>query len=326
MGDLVCAAPAILAELEQKKTVHLLLFPGATLTEFASLIDFSPYQNNLYIHTIPQSIRQWKRFLIEMRSIHPEMVWISPHAPARDSSWKIPLALRAIQLLFWKNARLFGADSERLSWLFHQRLQVDRSLPLQRREWSAYRLLRGSDVAEHPRNINFLPDITALRRAPPRYDLVIHPGAGAPNRKWPIEKYGPLISALPQNWSIAVLGLPDDICDVKRHIPGDRAISYVSGSIRESIQTLASARMLLVMDSGNMHFAQVLGVPSLAVFGYTDPASIVDPSGCVDTLYERRFPCQPCMRAQCSQPEIYCLTSVEPATVAARLKARWHKL
>jgi hypothetical protein len=328
MGDLVCAAPAIMAELERENSVHILLFPGSALTEFAKLIDFSPYQANLYFHHIPTgaSLKQWKQFVCEMRSIQPEIVWISAHAPVGDSSWKIPLTLRMIQVVFWREARLVGADSERLSCLFHQRLHVDRSLPLQKREWNAYRLFRGSDLPEHPKTVSFVPDVANLRRYAPRYDLVIHPGANAYNRKWPSEKYGPLVCALPRDWRIAIVGLPGDISEVKRSMPADRAISYVSRTIRDSIETLASARMVLVMDSGNVHFARVLGVPFLAVFGPTNPARVIDPGGDADTLYEQKFPCQPCMRAECSQPEVYCMISVEPAAVAARLIARWDKL
>jgi heptosyltransferase-2 len=328
MGDLVCAGPVILSELQRDRSVHLLLFPNATLHEFCSLMDFSPYQQRLHLHALPQSrdLAQWKQFMAEMRAIDPEMVWISPHAPAADSSWRIPLLLRIVQSLFWRKAHLVGADTERLALLFHQRLAVDRSLPLQQREWSAYRLLRGTAVPSQPAKICFLPAITARRQATPRYDLVIHPGANAKNRSWPLYKYAPLVGELPRHWRIALLGLPSDLAALKETMPADRPVEYVTGSIGNSIETLASASLLLIMDSGNMHFAQVLGVPAVAVFGYTDPKDIIDLAGCVETVYERRFPCQPCRKAVCSQPEIYCLNGVEPTVVANRLKGRWDQI
>jgi len=155
---------------------------------------------------------------------------------------------------------------------------------------------------------------------------VIHPGANAINRKWPIEKYGPLLDKLPRHWKVAVVGLPDDINEMKKAIPAGRSVSYVSGSIRDSIETLASATLLLVMDSGNMHIAQVLDVPAVVVFGYTDPSSIIDVDGCVNAIYEQRFPCQPCKQSVCNQPEVYCLNNLEPATVAARLMMYWDRL
>ena len=328
MGDLLCAAPVILSELQKNKSVHLLLFPSSTLHDFCNLIDFSPYQDNLHLHSIPDSGRltEWKRFLREMRCIAPEIIWISPHAPAADSSWKIPLILRTIQSLIWRNARLVGADTERLSLFFHRRLPVNRRLSLQQREWSAYRLFCDEALSELPPKISFIPEISARRKEAPLYDLVIHPGANAKNRKWPLNKYGTLVSNLPRSWKIALLGLPDDLAIVKKTMPLDRPVSYITGTILESIQTLASANTLFIMDSGNMHFAQVLGIPSIAVFGYTNPADIIDLRGHVEAIYEKQFPCQPCRKAICSQPEIYCLNSIDPALVAEKLKAQWNRL
>jgi len=328
MGDLLCASPVILTELQEDRAVHLLLFPDFALAAFCELIDFSPHGDRLHLHSMPTSANpmKWKRFMKEMRNLHPETVWISPCAPAADSSWKIPLMLRIIQSLFWRDARMVGADTERFSRLFHQRLPVDRSLPMRLREWSAYYLFRKGSLPERPPKVNFVSEITARRQIPPLYDLVIHPGAKAKNRIWPIQKYDSLVKALPRDWKIAFLGLPNDLESVKTTMSSERPVTYVSGTIRESLETLASARLLLVMDSGNMHFAQVLDVPAVAVFGPTDPKAVIETEGCVDAVYKQRFPCQPCMKAVCNQPEIYCLTSVEPGVVAERLKVQWEKL
>jgi heptosyltransferase-2 len=143
---------------------------------------------------------------------------------------------------------------------------------------------------------------------------------------WPLNKYGHLVSALPPRWKIAVLGLPGDLRTLKKTMPASRPVEYVTGTIRTSLETLASAKSLLVMDSGNMHFAQVLGVPAIAMFGSNPPSDVIELDGCVEGMYWRRFPCQPCRRAACSQPEIYCLNSVEPDVVAGRLKAQWDRL
>lgn len=327
MGDLLSAAPVIREELELSREVHLLLFPNAALHEFCGLIDFAPHGERLHIHVIPArtSLREWSRFAGEMRWIRPGTVWVSPHAPVADSSWKVPLMLRLMQLLFWNDAELVGADTERLSWMFQRKLPVDRSLPLKQREWASYRLLRGGLLPELAPRVGFLPEIAAQRNAAPRYDLVIHPGATAQNRLWPARHYGALVAVLPREWRIAVVGLPGDVAVVEEWMPKERTIEYVVGTIRLSVETLASAAMLLVMDSGNMHFAESLGVPTLAVFGYHDPANVIDPAGCVETLYEPRFPCQPCDRAVCSQPEVYCMEGIEPRRVAERLKRLWER-
>jgi ADP-heptose:LPS heptosyltransferase len=325
MGDLLWATPVIQTELERGVSVHLLLLPGSALRDLCSLIDFSPHRDRLHLHTVPATLNlgDWRRFLAEMRSISPEMVWISPHAPVIASSWKIPIVLRLLQLLFWRHAQLVGAESEPFSWLFHRRLPVDRTLSLKRREWGTYRLLRNPSLLERPPAPRFDSAIVSLRHATPQYDLVIHPGAGAKNRIWPLDKYLVLLSLIPAGWRVAILGLPGDVARFRNALPTGRAIDYITGSLLQSLTTLASARVVLVMDSGNMHFADALGIPAVAIFLKDDPATVIDLDSCVQPVYEQRFPCQPCGRAVCNQPAIYCLNTVDPVLVAQRLQKQW---
>jgi len=329
MGDLLWASPVIVAELERGVEVHLLLFPNPALASLCTLIDFGPNRENLHMHALPSSMVSGIRLLAELRSLSPSLVWISPHAPAADSSWKIPLGLRLMQMLFWPRAQLAGATTERLSGLFQQPLAVDRTSPLAQREWSAYRLLRSSLsypelplLAPRP---HFLPEITERRDGPPAFDLVIHPGASAKNRIWPADMYPALLRALPAEWRIAILGQPADIETLKSVLPVGRHIEYIliTGTLLEALETLASAAILLVMDSGMMHFAEVLGVPTLAIFGQQDPVNVIAAHGSVEPFYRRTVPCQPCGRSTCSQPEVYCLTNLDPLEVAQSLIDRW---
>jgi ADP-heptose:LPS heptosyltransferase len=166
--------------------------------------------------------------------------------------------------------------------------------------------------------VQFLREISDRRKFPAAYDLVIHPGAMAKNRFWPATKYPALVEALPSDWKIGVLGLPEDVAALKPLLPVARGIDYRVGTLKESLQTLASARLLLVMDSGNVHFAEVLGVPAVAIFGKEDPRSILA-AGTVDPVYVKSAACQPCGLAVCSQKEIFCLTNIDPLQVAKRL-------
>ena len=327
MGDLLWAVPAISAELDRGAEVHLLLFPGAALRSFCDLLDFGPNTAGLHIHAVPGHRGEVLPSLAAMRSLSPQLVWVSPHAPAADSSWKVPLALRLLKLVFWPRAHLTGADSERLSWLFDRTLPLDRSLPLRCREWSAYSLLH-PELPATPPAVRFLPEIMARRSAPPACDLVIHPGANAANRFWPAEHYPSLLVLLPASWKVLVLGLPADVTALRAAIEASsvtRAIDYISGTLHDSLLTLASARVALVMDSGNMHFAEVLGVPAVALFGQQDPARVIGTaSGTVEAIYRPTVPCQPCNRAVCSQPRVFCLTNLDPVHIAQRLVARHH--
>jgi heptosyltransferase-2 len=321
MGDLLWASPVVRNELERGVEVHMLVFPNETLTDFCTLVDFGPQVVHLHIHKVPFGPKSLLSFLSEMRDLLPSYIWISPHAPIADSSWRIPFMLWLIKQLFWREAIVVGAASERLSSLFHKRLQLDRTLPLPLREWAAYRQFRADAhlpvLVPYPRFIAAISDV-AYRK--PIFDLVIHPGAGAQNRIWPPEKYGPLLAALPTHWRVAVVGLPSDLSRIQSALQPPAAGSQIffSGSLQETLKILAASRMLFVMNSGAMHFAEVLGVPTVALFGQQQPAEVIG-EGWITPVYRQCIPCQPCGRATCRQPEVYCLTTLEPLTAAQML-------
>jgi heptosyltransferase-2 len=317
MGDLLCASPVIRSELDAGSRVHLLVFNNNSLFEFARLIDFGPNQDLLTLHflPVPARLQAIGTFLREMSSINPDLVWVSPHAPAPASSWRIPALLRFVKALYWERAKLAGADSERMSFLFDRRISVDRKLPFVEREWEAFHAIRGGAMGVHPVRIAFLPEIMRLRYNTPAYDLLIHPGANAKNRSWPFQHYAEVVQNLPKHYRIGVVGLPKDVAAMKAILPMDHNIDFMTGTLKESLIALARSRVLLTMDSGNVHFARVLGVPAVALFGKSDPINVIALNDGITAIYERKFTCQPCEQAVCSQPEVYCMNSLSPELI-----------
>jgi heptosyltransferase II len=318
MGDLLNVAPVIVAELTAGSTVILLIFPGFGLETFARLIDFGPNASNLEIVHLPVSghIADLKRFISSTSRLQPNIIWISPHVPREAASWKIPLLLWLMKKIFWRNARLAGCTTEPLSALFDVRFPVSRDLSIMERERVAYSMLgNAASTRPHHRGV-FVERIRKHRDEAPSFDLVIHPGANSANRRWPYEHYASLVRLMPVRYKIAVLGLEGDIEQVRRMLPPDRGIQFLTGSLEQAITVIASARVLFAMDSGNVHFANFLDVPAVGLFGKSDPESIVGCWGSVLPIYERKFACQPCGRATCNQPEVYCMNSIAPETVA----------
>ena len=322
LGDLLCASAVIAHELRFGSTIHLLLFPSPLLVELLSLIDFGPSRSQLHLHFLPTTagLNDWTRFFTEMRNIKPDRIWISPHAPREASSWKLPAVLQIIRIACWKGAPLTGADSERGAFALNDRVPLDRSLPLVDREWEGYRMAF-SGLPEHVQPVRFIPRLMRLTDSVPEFDLLIHPGANAKNRSWPNEYFAQLVSLLPSSTRIAVLGVPSDIIAMRKVLPSNRSIQYRSGTLTEAITTIASTRLLLTMDSGNVHFAQTLGVRAVALFGKSDPANIISLAGTITAVYEPQFRCQPCGKATCSQPAVYCMNALTPELVSNPLLA-----
>jgi heptosyltransferase II len=318
MGDVLNASPVIRSQLDLGHKVKLLIFPGPTLPEFIQLIDFGANRKNLELVRLPVSggIRAFLEYFAWARATDPTLIWVSPHAPRCASSWKIPALLWSTKKLFWKQARLSGARSERFSMFFDESVSVDRNLPYMEREHVAFSMLSSSVNGASLGRISFVARIQDQRKLPPLHDLLIHPGANVPSRMWPTSRYGELVRLLPKNLRIAVSGIPGDIEMMRHALPSNRDIAFLTGSLEQAITAISRSRTLLAMDSGALHFAKVLNVPAVALFGKCDPATVIASRTNILPIYERKFPCQPCGKPGCSQPEAYCINSIESTSVA----------
>jgi len=89
-------------------------------------------------------------------------------------------------------------------------------------------------------------------------------------------------------------------------------------TLREFIEFAAACRLFLTNDSGAMHVASALGVPTVAVFGATDDAT-TGPAGPLARVVRAHAECSPCLLRDCPIDH-RCMTRVtaEQAAGAAR--------
>ncbi len=89
-------------------------------------------------------------------------------------------------------------------------------------------------------------------------------------------------------------------------------------SIPELVALLARCRLFLGCDSGPLHLASALGVPSVSLYGPTDPA-INGPLGPRARVLRSRADCSPCydpMRPSgCAKPEPICMAGISAEEV-----------
>jgi heptosyltransferase II len=69
-------------------------------------------------------------------------------------------------------------------------------------------------------------------------------------------------------------------------------------TLREFVEMTAACRVFLTNDSGAMHIASALGVPSVTVFGPTDEAA-TGPLGPAARLVREPVDCAPCLLREC---------------------------
>ncbi len=94
-------------------------------------------------------------------------------------------------------------------------------------------------------------------------------------------------------------------------------------SLRQFIEAAAACRVFLTNDSGAMHIASALGVPTVAIFGATDDTA-TGPAGPLVRVIREPVECSPCLLRECPIDH-RCMTSVAASRVVAAADELWRE-
>ncbi|HPT24931.1 MAG TPA: lipopolysaccharide heptosyltransferase II [Bryobacteraceae bacterium] len=151
----------------------------------------------------------------------------------------------------------------------------------------------------------------------------VSPGAayGTAKRWWP-ERFAAAASRLAGETgaSVALFGSPTEreLCEavagqIRRN--GLDVHNFAGRtSLEEYIERAAACFAYLTNDSGAMHIASALGVPTVAVFGATNHVA-TGPTGPLARVIRRDVDCSPCLLRHCPLDH-RCMTAVSPDMVA----------
>jgi len=92
-------------------------------------------------------------------------------------------------------------------------------------------------------------------------------------------------------------------------------------TLRQFIELAAACRLFLTNDSGAMHIASALGVPTVTVFGATDDTT-TGPTGAWARVVREQVACSPCLLRACPIDH-RCMTRVTTDRVAAVALELW---
>jgi heptosyltransferase-2 len=148
--------------------------------------------------------------------------------------------------------------------------------------------------------------------------------AGGPAKRWPAESFGALADRLhAARLTPLLLGAPEDAPRARRVLAAARPEPpSLVGQDRPALLPHVLARLgaLVSGDTGVAHLAAALGVPTVTLFGPTDPA-LSAPRGPAAVVVVGAAPCAPCMLDACPIEHV-CMRAISPADVAARVRAR----
>ena len=174
----------------------------------------------------------------------------------------------------------------------------------------------GADLSD---NTIFYPPSEKPKPEPNR--IAISAGSDyGPAKCWPAERFiaaADHISERHPDANFVLLGTKSETRTGK-HIAGklgDRCENLTGKTnLKKLIKELRRCVLLITNDTGSMHLASHLGIPTVAIFGSTEPAW-TGPIGEGHEVLRNHVPCSPCFLRQCPI-DFSCMKKITPLEVA----------
>jgi heptosyltransferase-2 len=154
---------------------------------------------------------------------------------------------------------------------------------------------------------------------PQDFIVGLSPGAVFGNAKrWPPDRFAEIGDRVVEKWGakIVVFGsggeraICDSVCGAMRqdalNLCGETTLKAVMG-------VMVLCRFFVTNDSGLMHMASALGLPTVAVFGSTDHVT-TGPRGPKTKIVRRSVSCAPCLKQECPTDH-RCMLGITPDAV-----------
>ncbi len=325
-GDVLMTTPALAAIRANRPDAHLALWcspASAAVAEATGLVDeVVPFKAPWMKHEQPDTLR-WGVDQIAQRGFDAAVIFTTCTQSALPAAMacmlaEVPLRLAHAReqsyslLTNWvPDPDLIGPGMRHevqrqldlvatLGWTPHHdrlRFEID-----DQRENHALNLLRACGLPEG------LPYV------------VMHPGATAPSRRYPAERFGAVADGLWRERGVRTVftGADGDQDVVQRARAAMKTLSIdLSGrlDISELGGVIAHARLLVSNNTGPAHLAAALATPVVDLYALTNPQHT--PWKSPARVLSHDVPCRNCLKSVCPQGHNACLTGITTEQVLA---------
>jgi heptosyltransferase-2 len=314
LGDLVMSLPALKAVRSA--------FPAATLSvlvksELASFFDGAQWLDEVIPYHVGRSlagIADSRHVVAEIRSRRFDLAIVLPRS--FESALWTALARVPRRVGFAADGRgLMLTDRARRPKELFARHQVNDYLYLLQQTLGVAGDAGAVTPDVAPAHLAAMREWLAARRrrSGPLVALAVAAAYG-PAKEWPEARYAMLIDRLAAraDAECVLVGAPAE----RRKCESVAAASHAGALIAAGETSIGQALALLSLcdgfagnDSGSMHVAAALGIPTVGIFGSTNPAR-TGPLGPRTRVLYHRIECSPCLERTCRFGHYDCLQRV----------------
>lgn len=324
LGDLVMTLPALRAVRRA--------YPHARLSvmvrhELASFFDGARWLDEVVPYRIRAGVGGWldrRRVVAALRARRFDLAIIFPRS-FESALW--PALARIPRRLGYRD------DARRL--LLTDAARRTPALLAQHQAYDYLSLLRehlgiAGDVADCAIDVELRHRATIdgwlaahRRRRGPLIGLAVAAAYG-PAKEWPAARWVELSDRLFERYGAecVLVGGPSERAKCEQIAAATRHGARIAAgetTIGEAVALLARCDGFAGNDSGSMHVAGALGVPTVGIFGSTNPQRTA-PLGARTRVLYHRLECSPCLARTCRFGHYNCLARVEVHEVDAALR------
>lgn len=147
------------------------------------------------------------------------------------------------------------------------------------------------------------------------------------SKRYPIDRYAQAIQHLRKQrpatrFRVSLFGSPAEraLCEELANLLDEpRCNRAGETSISELVEELRTCHLLVTNDTGTMHLAAALGVPTVAIFGSTEPEATA-PLGTIHRVIREPVECSPCFLRECPIDH-RCMLRIDPQRVSDEIVA-----
>jgi heptosyltransferase-2 len=298
VGDAVLAIPAMKAIREH--------FPGAEITLFvrpwvAGLFTSAAFIDRLWSQEKPSGLSGWTRLTRDIRGRGFDLAFLFPNSFES-----------ALMMFLGRVPQRIGYATDGRRWMLTKSIS-----PSERpRPQTLYYLdlvKAVSSSADEPsieiqatrgERVNARQLLSAEGVANGEPFLVLNPGAAYGSAKrWPADRFTDAADILAPELRLHVVLIGSEkersvAEEIRNRMKARAALLTGKTSLETLIGVLAESSLMITNDSGPMHIAAALGVPTVAIFGSTDER-VTGPQGPRTRIVKHAVECSPCLLREC---------------------------
>lgn len=314
LGDTIMSAYFLRAVKELYPNCQLDVIVTKDLTDILSLL---PYVNNYYEYSK-------KEFSGPLGNIKYGKQISSKEN--YDLFFCLPFSFSSALAGFFTGSKIrIGYKREHRGFLFTNSIKRPPNLHIVEEFIFLLESYSGKKVELQP--LNFQLNIKTKFSFTENRALILNIKSGPPSRSIPINKAISIINSLLLNYScqIVLTGAPNEmeyISEVKDGFTDETRVLNLAGktSLLELFYVISKAKCMITTDSGNAHVANVVGTPTVVLFGaaHEHRAKPYDQS-ISKALKILNMDCVPCESERCKFGDNRCLASIENTAILAAM-------